>query len=220
MTTNKPTGSPVDSEGSAGLAGGDSGNATAPHEGSPGSEDSEAGGPAHGEASAAGASATTGKDPVEDPVKLRELIAFLEKELEESKQRLHRSLADYDNLRRRSAKEVLDGTAKGAEQFVKKLLPVLDTLDSAMRQIQGAAVDKRVMDGLEMFYIQLSDMLEKEGLKEIPAKGQKFDPNKHEALCTRHLEDQEDEIVLTELVKGYTFKDRVVRPAQVEINQR
>ena len=71
-----------------------------------------------------------------------------------------------------------------------------------------------------MFSIQFSDMLEKEGLKGIEAKGSKFDPNFHEALCKRTVEDKDDETILTVFEKGYTFKDRVLRTAKVEVNQK
>ena len=142
------------------------------------------------------------------------------KEIADMKTRYHRSLADYDNLRRRSAKEVLDAMSRGSEKFVAKLLPVLDTFESAMRQIAKANADKKVLDGLEMLSIQFSDVLEKEGLKEIAAQGQKFDPNLHEAFFKSSREDVEDDIVLNVLEKGYTFKDRVLRPAKVEINQK
>ena len=144
----------------------------------------------------------------------------LAKELEEMKNRYFRALADYQNLQRRTAKEQLEARGRGVEDFLKKLLPVLDTLDKAMEQIYKINVDKKVMDGLEMFSIQFSDMLEKEGLKGIEAKGSKFDPNFHEALCKRTVEDKDDETVLTVFEKGYTFKDRVLRTAKVEINQK
>ena len=144
----------------------------------------------------------------------------LAKELEEMKNRYFRALADYQNLQRRTAKEQLEARGRGVEDFLKKLLPVLDTLDKALEQIYKINVDKKVMDGLEMFSIQFSDMLEKEGLKGIEAKGSKFDPNFHEALCKRTVEDKDDETVLTVFEKGYTFKDRVLRTAKVEINQK
>ena len=144
----------------------------------------------------------------------------LAKELEETKNRYFRALADYQNLQRRTAKEQLEARGRGVEDFLKKLLPVLDTLDKAMEQIYKINVDKKVMDGLEMFSIQFSDMLEKEGLKGIEAKGSKFDPNFHEALCKRTVEDKDDETILTVFEKGYTFKDRVLRTAKVEINQK
>jgi molecular chaperone GrpE len=143
------------------------------------------------------------------------------RELSEMKNRYYRALADYQNLQRRSAKEVLEARNRGIEDFVKKLLPIIDTMEKAVEQIsQLKSVDKKVMDGLEMFSIQFTDLLEKEGLKPIPARGIKFDPNYHEAMCKRCVEDQDDEIVLTEFEKGYTFKERVLRTAKVEINQK
>lgn len=140
------------------------------------------------------------------------------KEIEDLKNRYFRALADYQNLQRRAAKEVLEARSRGVEDLVKKMLPVIDTLEQAMSQISKFNVDKKIMDGLEMFSIQFTDVLEKEGLKTIPAKGRKFDPNFHEALCKRTVEGVEDEEILTEYEKGYTFKERVLRTAKVEIN--
>lgn len=142
------------------------------------------------------------------------------KELEDMKLRYYRALADYQNLQRRTAKEQLEARGRGVEDFLKRLLPVIDTLDKAMEQIGKSNIDKKIIDGLEMFSIQFSDVLEKEGLKEINARGQKFDPNYHEAMCKRCVEDQEDEIVMAEYEKGYMFKERVLRTAKVEINQK
>ncbi|HNX74337.1 MAG TPA: nucleotide exchange factor GrpE [Candidatus Rifleibacterium sp.] len=142
------------------------------------------------------------------------------KELDEMKNRYYRALADYQNIVKRSAKEQLEARGRGVEDFLKRLLPVLDTLDKAMEQIGKCNVDKKVMDGLEMFSIQFSDVLEKEGLKTITAHGSKFDPNFHEALCKRTVEDKDDEIVLNVFEKGYTFKERLLRTAKVEINQK
>ena len=147
-------------------------------------------------------------------------VESLKKELEDMKNRYYRALADYQNLQRRSAKEVLEARGRGVEDFVKKLLPVIDTMEKAVEQISQFNVDKKVMDGLEMFSIQFTDVLEKEGLKAIVAKGQRFDPNFHEAMCKRTVEEFDDEVVLTEFEKGYTFKERVLRTAKVEINHR
>jgi len=144
----------------------------------------------------------------------------LAKELDDMKHRYFRALADYQNLQRRTAKEQLEARGRGVEDFLKRLLPVIDTLEKAMEQIGKSNIDKKIVDGLEMFSIQFSDVLEKEGLKEIGAKGQKFDPHIHEAMCKRCVEDQDDEIVIAEFEKGYMFKERVLRTAKVEINQK
>lgn len=155
----------------------------------------------------------------EEPKSETDKVKELEKELTEFKNKYYRALADYQNLQRRTAKEQLEARGRGAEDFVKKLLPVLDTLDKAMEQLSKVQVDKKIMDGLEMFSIQFTDVLEKEGLKSIIALGSKFDPNFHEALNKRNEPETEDEIVLDVYEKGYTFKDRVLRSAKVVINQ-
>ena len=142
------------------------------------------------------------------------------KESEDWKQRYFRALADYQNLQRRTAKEVLEARGRGVEDFLKNLLPVIDTLDKAMEQISKSNIDKKIADGLEMFSIQFSDMLAKEGLKEINPIGKPFDPHFHEAMCKRCVEDQDEEVVLAEYEKGYLFKERVLRTAKVEINKK
>lgn len=163
----------------------------------------------------------TGSEKVEDPVEmLKSEVETVKKELAETKNRYHRALADYDNLRRRTDQKLLEMSEYGSEAFVKKLLPVLDTFESAMRQLTDAKVEPRIMDGFEMLFFQFNDVLEKEGLKPIPAKGQKFDPNLHEAMTKSTDPSQADEIVLTEYEKGYMFKKRVMRTAKVVINHK
>lgn len=171
---------------------------------------------ASAEAKASAADSEKGDD-TDKPVDNEKKLA---RELEDMKQRYFRALADYQNLQRRTAKEQLEARGRGVEDFLKRLLPVIDTLDKAMEQIGKSNIDKKIIDGLEMFSIQFSDVLEKEGLKEIGAKGQKFDPHIHEAMCKRSVEDQDDEVVLAEFEKGYMFKERVLRTAKVEINQK
>lgn len=155
---------------------------------------------------------------VEELEEMPEEVDYL-KEIEDLKNRYFRALADYQNLQRRAAKEVLEARNRGIEDLIKKMLPVIDTLEHAVNQISKFNVDKKIMDGLEMFSIQFTDVLEKEGLKCIPAKGRKFDPNFHEAMCKKTVEGVEDELILAEYEKGYTFKERVLRTAKVEINQ-
>ncbi len=173
-----------------------------------------------GEAVADAKAAAADSDKPDDADKPVDTEKKLARELEDMKQRYYRALADYQNLQRRTAKEQLEARGRGVEDFLKRLLPVIDTLDKAMEQIGKCNIDKKISDGLEMFSIQFTDVLEKEGLKGITAKGQKFDPHIHEAMCKRSVEDQDDEIVLAEFEKGYMFKERVLRTAKVEINQK
>ena len=144
----------------------------------------------------------------------------LAKELEATKRRYLTALADYQNLQKRTAKVQLESRDRGVADFLKKLLPVLDTLDKAMEMCAKSDLDKKVMDGLEMFSIQFSDMLAKEGLKEIEAIGKQFDPNCQEAMMNQNIPDKEDEEVIQVFEKGYTFKDQVLRCAKVVVNKK
>ena len=115
----------------------------------------------------------------------------LAKQLEDTKRRYLTALADYQNLQKRTAKEKAESRDRGVAEFLKKLLPVMDTLDKVMEICAKSDIDKKVMDGLEMFSIQFSDMLAKEGLKEIEAMGKKFDPNCQEAMMNQSNPDKE-----------------------------
>ncbi|HNW35318.1 MAG TPA: nucleotide exchange factor GrpE [Candidatus Ozemobacteraceae bacterium] len=178
---------------------------------------SEENGQSRNEAAPEDAGSEQPADPVET---LRTELETVKKELAETKNRYHRALADYDNLKRRTDQKLLEMSEYGSEAFMKKLLPVLDTFESAMRQLTDAQVEPKIMEGFEMLFFQFNDVLEKEGLKPIPAKGQKFDPNLHEAMTKTTDPDQEDEVVLTEYEKGYLFKKRVMRTAKVVINHK
>lgn len=156
----------------------------------------------------------------EDSENDAEKIKSLEKELDTVKNRYLTALADYQNLSKRAANDQAAARSRGVADFLKKLLPVIDTLDKAMEQCQKADLDKKVLDGLEMFSIQFSDMLEKEGLKEIQALGKKFDPNCQEAMMNQNNPDKDDEEVLMVFEKGYMFKDKVLRCAKVAVNKK
>ncbi len=144
----------------------------------------------------------------------------LAKELETTKRRYLTALADYQNLQKRTAKVQAESRDRGVADFLKKLLPVIDTLDKAMEMCSKSEIDKKVLDGLEMFSIQFSDMLAKEGLKEIEAMGKKFDPNCQEAMMNQSIPDKEDDEVIQVFEKGYTFKDQVLRCAKVVVNKK
>lgn len=184
---------------------------------------------AAGETQAEGASDETAAKAEKDSEKAPPLSELdqLKKDLLERTQQLAdannrrlRALADYENLQKRTAIQVGGARLEGVSDFLKKVLPVLDTFESALRQLGEAKVDKKVMDGFEMLYFQLTDLLDKEGLKPIPAKGEKFNPNVHEAMTTQSNPDFEDDVVVMEYEKGYMFKDRVLRHAKVVINRK
>lgn len=156
------------------------------------------------------------EEPISDATRVKELA----KALEDTKRRYLTALADYQNLQKRTTKEKAESRDRGVAEFLKKLLPVMDTLDKVMEICAKSDIDKKVMDGLEMFSIQFSDMLSKEGLKEIEAMGKKFDPNCQEAMMNQNIPDKEDDEVIQVFEKGYTFKDQVLRCAKVVVNKK
>lgn len=135
--------------------------------------------------------------------------------LQEKKDRLLRLQADFDNFRRRSAKEREEISAVVTQNFCKDMLPLLDNFERAM-----AAETKDVeafQKGVEMIFTQFQEVLKKNGLEQIEAVGQKFDPNFHQAVMRVEDPEKEDDTVAQELQKGYMVKGRVIRPSMVQV---
>ena len=146
---------------------------------------------------------------------LKGQVDGLNKDLQEKKDRLLRLQADFDNFRRRSAKEREEISAVVTQNFCKDMLPVLDNFERAM-----AAETKDVeafQKGVEMIFTQFQEILKKNGLEHIEAVGQKFDPNFHQAVMRVEDPEKEDDTVAQELQKGYMVKGRVIRPSMVQV---
>lgn len=142
---------------------------------------------------------------------LKGQVEKLTGDLQEKKDRLLRLQADFDNFRRRSAKEREEISAVVTQNFCKDMLPLLDNFERAM-----AAETKDVeafQKGVEMIFTQFQEVLKKNGLEQIEAVGQKFDPNFHQAVMRVEDPEKEDDTVAQELQKGYMVKGRVIRPA-------
>ena len=146
---------------------------------------------------------------------LKGQVEKLTGDLQEKKDRLLRLQADFDNFRRRSAKEREEISAVVTQNFCKDMLPLLDNFERAM-----AAETKDVeafQKGVEMIFTQFQEILKKNGLEHIEAIGQKFDPNFHQAVMRVEDPDKEDDTVAQELQKGYMVKGRVIRPSMVQV---
>jgi len=154
--------------------------------------------------------------------RLKAELEDMRRQLEEQKEQaqnyfnqLARMKADFENLRRRSQKEKDEIVEYASEQLVKLLLPVLDNFERALADESGDF--GKFKEGVKMIYDQIYEILSKEGLKPIPAKGEEFDPEKHEAVMSEKSPECPDNTVLEELRKGYTFKGKVIRPAMVKV---
>jgi molecular chaperone GrpE len=135
-------------------------------------------------------------------------------ERDEWRDRFARAQAEFENARKRTAKEQQDFREYAAVDAIKPLLPVLDSFERALR-VKSDTSDFR--SGVELIYKQLQDALSKLGVQAIHAKGEPFDPRYHEAIEMVETGNAADHEVLEELQRGYKFKDRLLRPAMVKV---
>jgi len=129
--------------------------------------------------------------------------------------RLARMQAEFDNARKRAAREQQDYREYALSDAVKGLLPTLDSLERALQV--GSAEKSELRSGVELIYKQLLDALSKIGLRPIQAKGEMFDPHLHQAIEMVETTEARDHQVLEELQRGYKLKDRLLRPAMVKV---
>lgn len=152
---------------------------------------------------------------VEDVPAEEDKTAALEAEVQEKNDRILRLQADFENFRRRTAKEKEELAAVITQNLLTDLLPLLDNFERAMavEQTDVEAFQK----GVEMIFTQLREVMEKHGLEHIDAEGQSFDPNVHQAVMRVENPDVEDGTITQVLQKGYQAKGRVIRPAMVQV---
>src|ERR1051326_1363065 len=129
--------------------------------------------------------------------------------------RLARLQAEFENARKRTAREQQEFRDYALTDTIKTLLPVLDSFDRALQVSAGEKSELR--NGLELIYRQLQDALNKIGVRAIAAKGELFDPHVHEAIEMVDTSEARDHQILDELQKGYKLKDRLLRPAMVRV---
>jgi molecular chaperone GrpE len=129
--------------------------------------------------------------------------------------RLARLQAEFENYRKRSAREQQEFRDYALANAVTSLLPVLDSLELALKNSTGEKTDIRA--GVELVRKQFADVLAKLGLREIPAEGEPFDPQYHQAIEMVETDKVPDHHVLEQLQRGYKLKDRLIRPAMVRV---
>lgn len=147
------------------------------------------------------------------------LLADLEKlkaELAAKNDRLLRLQADFDNFRKRAARERTELAATIEQNFLKDLLPLLDNLSRAASHSETADADA-LRKGIEMIRAEAIAALGKHGLEIIDTTGQKFDPNFHQAVGTVKDDSKEDGAIAAELQRGYIARGRVIRPSMVQV---
>ncbi|WP_271852470.1 nucleotide exchange factor GrpE [Planococcus maritimus] len=145
--------------------------------------------------------------------------AELQAQLEEEQNKYLRLLADYDNFKRRAKKDQELAKQFRSQSLLTDLLPVLDNFDRALAVEAKSEESASLLKGLEMVKKSLADAVTSEGLEEIKAVGEPFDPHFHQAVMQESDAGSEPGTVLQELQKGYTLNGRVLRPAMVKVNE-
>ena len=136
-------------------------------------------------------------------------------ERDELRNRLARAQAEFENARKRAAKEQRDFQDFALADALKSLLPVIDSFDRALQAPAQNLEEFRL--GVDLIRKQLHDTLTKLGLRQIPTKGEPFDPYLHEAVELVHTTAAEDDHILDEMQRGYKLRDRLLRPARVAV---
>jgi molecular chaperone GrpE len=133
-----------------------------------------------------------------------------------------RATADYENFKKRAAREKQDAIKYANENLIQKLVPILDNFDMAIAAAQTGPADmaQSLQAGITMIYQQLKNTLLEAGLEEVDASGQKFDPNWHEAVSQKETADLPEGQVVQQLRKGYKLRDRLLRPASVIVAKK
>ena len=140
-----------------------------------------------------------------------------DEKISELTDRMQRTMAEFDNFRKRTEKEKAAMYEIGAKDIIEKMLPVLDNFERGLTTVPEEEKESPFVQGMDKIYKQFVKTLEDIGVKPMDAAGKPFDPNFHNAVM--HVEDESlgENIVAEELQKGYTYRDSVVRPAMVKV---
>jgi len=152
-----------------------------------------------------------------------EEITELEKtqlELEETRDKLLRLAAEFENFKKRMERERSLALKYAEESIIKELLPAIDNLERALEQGKETHNAEDLLAGVELTHKGLLTTLEKFEVASIDCVGAPFDPNHHEALAMEETDEMDPNSVLKEFQKGYTYKDRLIRPAKVVVSKK
>jgi len=145
-------------------------------------------------------------------------VARLSAELTDLKDRWMRERADLENYKRRAVREKQDALRFGSEGLLRDLLPVIDNLHRALAHARTGREGDPILTGIDLVLRGFDEVLERHGVKVVPARGTTFDPNRHEAIS--HVESEAPaNTVIDEHQRGYVLHDRLLRPALVTVGK-
>lgn len=140
-----------------------------------------------------------------------------EEQIEDLTDRLKRSMAEFENFRKRTEKEKQQMFETGARTIIEKILPIVDNFERGLLAVSEEEKASPFVDGMDKVYKQLVSSLEEIGVKQIEAEGAEFDPNLHNAVMHEENEELGENVVSAELQKGYTYRETVVRHSMVKV---
>ena len=141
----------------------------------------------------------------------------LNEKIAELEDKVKRQMAEFDNFRKRTDKEKNAMFETGAKSVIEKILPVVDNFERGLASVPEEEKGTPFAEGMEMIYKQLIGELEKMDVRPIPAVGEEFDPNLHNAVMQVESDEYESGVIAQELQKGYTYRDSVVRHSMVGV---
>ena len=149
--------------------------------------------------------------------KADDLVKEKDQQIEELTDKYQRLMAEFENVRKRTAKEFVQRYDMGAIGVLEKLLPVVDNFERGLSAVAEEEKDSPFVQGIEQIYKQLMGTLDELGVKAMDAEGKEFDANLHNAVM--HVEDEEagENVVVEELQKGYMYKESVLRHSMVKV---
>jgi molecular chaperone GrpE len=149
----------------------------------------------------------------------RQLLSKREEELKEAQDRILRLAAELDNTRKRLEREKSEGISYANESIMRQLVDVVDNLERAIEHGQRDENCEGLLDGVRMTLKSFTDVLARFGAAPFESVGCGFDPNRHEAVIQEQNPDYPDMTVTREFQKGYTLRDRLLRPARVGVSR-
>jgi len=153
----------------------------------------------------------------EDFEALQAEMSQLQKDAEEAHNRYLRTLADFDNFRKRQRDETARLCDFAKEEVISKLLPILDNFERSVDAAEAQHSYDALVEGVSLTLKGLRDLLDKEGVVPMEAVGQEFNPELHEALMRTHTDEYPEHTILEEFERGYTINGKVIRPARVRV---
>ncbi|MCG5535351.1 nucleotide exchange factor GrpE [Ectothiorhodospira mobilis] len=154
-----------------------------------------------------------------NPASLLKQLEEAQNEAREHWDKLVRAQAELENLRKRMKKDVENAHKYALEKFANELLPVRDSLEMGVDAARGETDVEKIREGTELTLKMLTQVMEKQGIQEVMPEGERFDPERHQAMSMQENAELEPNTVMTVLQKGYLLNDRLLRPAMVIVSR-